>query len=201
MIEGPENGSVLGRAFYGRATVDVARELIGAVLVCDGAAGRIVEVEAYLGAEDGAAHASRGLTRRTRVIFGPPGHAYVYRIYGLHWCLNLVAEPEGVPGCVLIRALEPVAGLGEMRRRREVEEEHRLCAGPGMLTQALGIGESDNGVDVTAGRLTVRAGSSRAGSGKPVIMATPRIGITKCVDWPLRFVERGSRFASRPVIG
>lgn len=196
MIEGPEGGLVLGRSFYDRATVEVARALIGAVLVCGETAGRIVEVEAYLGAEDGAAHASRGLTRRTRVIFGPPGHAYVYRIYGLHWCLNLVAEAEGVPGCVLIRALEPLEGIEEMRRRRGVEDERRLCAGPGMLTQALGIGEGENGVDVTAGRLTVRAGLSR-----PEIAVSPRIGITKCADWPLRFVERGSRYASRPVIG
>jgi DNA-3-methyladenine glycosylase len=161
----------------------VARDLLGCCLLHGERAGKIVEVEAYLGLEDRAAHASRGLTARTQVLFGPPGHAYVYLIYGMHECLNLVAEPDGTPGCVLIRALEPVYGLDGAR-----------TTGPGRLTKAMGITRRHNGVDVTRGELVVRQPELP----EPVeILTTPRIGITHCADWPLRFCVEGSRFVSR----
>src|SRR5579864_9602840 len=132
--------TILPRKFYARPTIEVARDLLGKVIVHGGAAGRIVETEAYLGGDDLAAHSARGITDRTRVIFGPPGHAYVYLIYGMYECLNLVCERAGKPGCVLIRALEPVAGLEIMQQRRPAA--HRvedLASGPGKLTLALGI--------------------------------------------------------------
>ena len=121
---------ILPREFYERPTVDVARDLLGKVLVHGHAAGRIIEVEAYLGAHDPAAHASRGLTKRTKVIFGPAGHAYVYFIYGMYECLNIVAEAEGSPGCVLIRALEPLEGIALMQRRRRTKVLAQLASGP-----------------------------------------------------------------------
>jgi DNA-3-methyladenine glycosylase len=162
-------------------------------------AGRIVEVEAYLGVNDRAAHSWRGVTNRTRVAFGPPGHAYVYFIYGMYECLNFVCEPEGQAGCVLIRALEPVSGLAIMRRRRArwSAGAHRvedLASGPGKLTLAMGITRKLNGADLINGPLEVR----RARDEPPIkILATPRIGITHCADWPLRFVIAGNRFVSR----
>jgi DNA-3-methyladenine glycosylase len=158
-------------------------------------AGRIVEVEAYLGVNDRAAHSWRGLTARTRVIFGPPGHAYVYFIYGMYECLNFVCEPEGQAGCVLIRAVEPLAGLAIMRRRRPAARKvEDLASGPGKLTLAMGITRKVNGADLVAGPLQVR----RARSESPIeVLATPRIGITHCADWPLRFVIADNRFASR----
>ena len=186
---------VLGRAFYERPAAAVARDLLGKVLVHGRAAGRIVEVEAYLGRGDRAAHAWHGLTERTRVLFGAPGHAYVYFIYGMYECLNVVAEPEGSPGCVLIRALEPVAGVSLMRRRRpgalRVED---LTSGPGKLTIAMGITRRHNGTDLTQGALTIRRPEREE---RFEIEATPRIGIRHSTDWPLRFVIAGSRFASR----
>jgi len=164
------------------------------------AAGRIVEVEAYLGVHDRAAHSWHGLTDRTRVAFGPPGHAYVYFIYGMYDCLNFVCEPEGQAGCVLIRALEPLSGLAIMRRRRarrSAARAHRvedLASGPGKLTLAMGITRKLNGVDLVSGPLQVR----RARDESPIeVLATPRIGITHCADWPLRFVIADNRFASR----
>jgi DNA-3-methyladenine glycosylase len=174
--------AILDRSFYERPTVAVARDLLGKVLVHEKAAGRIVEVEAYLGLDDRAAHAFRGLTPRTKVLFGPPGHAYVYLIYGMYECLNLVTEPEGLPGCVLIRALEPLAGI------------ERPASGPGKLTMALGIDRRHNGADVTRGPLTVRRLPSEAAV---EIIVTPRIGIRQDVDRPLRFLIAGSRFVSR----
>ncbi|HPQ16632.1 MAG TPA: DNA-3-methyladenine glycosylase, partial [Bryobacteraceae bacterium] len=142
----------LPREFYARDTVEVARDLLGTILIHEGAAGRIVETEAYLGPEDLAAHASRGVTNRTRVLFGPPGHAYVYFIYGKHECLNLVAQPEGTPGCVLIRALEPLAGIAEMKKRRPAARSiEDLASGPGKLTAALNITRRHYGADVTQG--------------------------------------------------
>ncbi|MBL8173695.1 MAG: DNA-3-methyladenine glycosylase [Bryobacterales bacterium] len=185
---------ILGRSFYDRPTVEVARDLLGKVIVLGAVAGRIVETEAYVGMHDGAAHASRGLTARTRVLFGPPGHAYVYFIYGMYHCLNLVAEAEGSPGCVLIRALEPVRGIGIMRRRRGVERLEALASGPGKLTVAMGIDLRWNGADVTEGRFTVRDDGMPLGGS---IAAGPRIGIRKAVDWPLRFWVQGNRFVSR----
>lgn len=170
-------------------------DLLGQTLVHGAAAGRIVEVEAYLGAGDRAAHAWRGLTERTRVLFGPPGHAYVYLIYGLYECLNLVAEPEGTAGCVLIRALEPVAGVERMRLRRpKARSLEELASGPGRLTQALGITRAHNGADLTRGPLTVRASKDAAAF---EIAATRRIGIRQATELPLRFFIAGNRFVSR----
>ena len=192
-------GPILKRSFYARTTIEVARGLLGKVLVHGRTAGIIVETEAYLGGDDLASHSARGITDRTRVIFGPPGHAYVYFIYGMYECLNIVAEPEGGPGCVLVRALEPVAGLDLMQRRRPAARKPEdLANGPGKLTLAMDITRAHNGVDVTRGALVVR---------EPVearhieIAVTPRIGITKCADLPLRFLIRGNRFVSRVLSG
>lgn len=186
---------ILPRSFYSRNTVTVAKELLGKVIVSGATAGRIVEVEAYLGNQDLAAHSARGLTDRTRVIFGPPGHAYIYLIYGMYECLNLVAEPDSTPGCVLIRALEPLAGIEEMALRRPTARKvEQLCSGPGKLTRALSITRALNGADVTKpGSLTVRMPPRRDSF---EIETTPRIGITKCVDWPLRFYIEGNGFVS-----
>ena len=172
---------VLPRSFYARPAAEVARALLGKILAHGEVSGRIVETEAYLGATDPAAHAYRGLTPRTRVLFGPPGHAYVYLIYGIHNCLNIVAEPEGAAGCVLIRALEPRTGIT------------RPTNGPGKLTHALGITLKHNGCDVTRGPITVSAPETAAAF---QIGVSPRIGITKAADLPLRFFIRGNRFVS-----
>ena len=187
-------GPILKRDFYARPTVEVSRDLLGKVLVHGPTAGIIVETEAYLGGDDLASHTARGVTDRTRVIFGPPGHAYVYFIYGMYECLNLVCEPDGQAGCVLIRALEPLAGMELMRDRRPAARKPEdLASGPGKLTLAMAITRAQNGVDVTRGSLVVR---------KPIenhevdIAVTPRIGITKCADLPLRFIIRGNRFVS-----
>jgi DNA-3-methyladenine glycosylase len=177
--------------------VEVARALLGKILVHGETSGKIVETEAYLGGGgDLAAHTARGITNRTRVIFGPPGHAYVYFIYGMYECLNLVAEPDGQPGCVLIRALEPVSDIETMQRRRPAARTLRdLASGPGLLTLALGITRAQNGVDVTRGPLTVRAPRRK----EPFeIEVTPRIGIRQCADWPLRFTIKGNPFVSFP---
>lgn len=173
-----------GREFYERPTVDVARALLGQRLVHGRTVGIITEVEAYLGLDDKAAHASRGITPRTRVIFGAPGYAYVYLIYGIYECLNIVTERDGQPGCVLIRALHPVAGLDLMRRRRGGNAD--LASGPGKLTAAMGITRRLNGADLTSGSLLVEPGEALSFN----IDVTPRIGISQCVDWPLRFVLR-----------
>jgi DNA-3-methyladenine glycosylase len=187
--------SILGRDFYARPAVEVARDCLGKILVHGATAGRIVETEAYLGTDDRAAHAWRGVTDRTRVIFGPPGHAYVYFIYGMYECLNLVAEEEGKAGCVLIRALEPLAGIAIMRRRRPTAKRvEDLSSGPGKLTLALGITRKQNGADLTEGSLHVR----REPSEPPIeVRVTPRIGITHCADWPLRYLIAGNHFVSR----
>jgi DNA-3-methyladenine glycosylase len=187
---------ILPRGFYARDTVEVARGLLGKILVHGETSGRIVETEAYLGGgRDLASHTARGVTGRTRVIFGPPGHAYVYFIYGMYECLNLVAEPNGRPGCVLIRALEPIAGIEIMQRRRPAARTLRdLTSGPGRLTLALGITRAQNGVDVTRGALTVRTSLRE----EPFeIEVGPRVGIRHCADWPLRFIVKGSPFISR----
>jgi DNA-3-methyladenine glycosylase len=190
----------LPREFYLRPAAEVARSLLGKILVHGELAGEIVEAEAYLGENDLAAHASRGVTPRTRVIFGPPGHAYVYLIYGMYECLNLVAEPAGVAGCVLIRAVDPLCGLAEMSARRPaVRRPEDLASGPGKLTRALGITREQNGVDVTAesgGPLVVRAWRGEE-QPRPAIVAGPRIGIRECTDWPLRFYYAGHRAVSR----
>ena len=187
-------GPILKRSFYNRATVQVARDLLGKVIVHGPTAGIIVETEAYLGGDDLAAHSARGITGRTRVIFGPPGHAYVYLIYGMYQCLNLVCEPPGQPGCVLIRALEPVAGLEVMQHRRPAARKPRdLTSGPGKLTMAMAITRTHNGADVTRGSLVVRQMIAQ----RPIeIETTPRIGISRCVDLPLRFLIHGNAFVS-----
>ncbi|MEQ1885132.1 MAG: DNA-3-methyladenine glycosylase [Bryobacteraceae bacterium] len=177
-----EKGVVLPREFYARPTVDVAQGLLGKVLVHGTWAGRIVETEAYLAEGDAAAHSAAGLTPRTRVIFGPPGHAYIYLNYGIHHCLNIVAEPEGIAGCVLIRALEPVGALPHTSN------------GPGKLTRAMGIDLRHYGADLTNGPLTVRAAPELRRSD---ILVTPRIGITKAAGLPLRYLIAGNAFVSR----
>ncbi len=188
---------ILPEDFFARPTVEVAPDLLGKLLVHGRTAGMIVEVEAYLGREDRAAHASRGLTPRTRVLFGPPGRAYVYFIYGMHECLNIVAEPDGVPGCVLIRALEPLAGIAEMKRRRPAARSLvELTSGPGRLTAALGITRRHYGTDLTRpGPFTVRRWRREP---QFEIARSARIGIRHCTDWPLRFYIVGNPFVSRP---
>jgi DNA-3-methyladenine glycosylase len=187
-------GRILARSFYARPAIDVARDLLGKVLWHGETAGIIVETEAYLGGDDLAAHSAAGITPRTRVIFGPPGHAYVYLSYGIHECLNVVAERVGDPGCILIRALEPVAGIEQMHQRRPgITEVRDLARGPGRLTQALAITRRQNGADLTRGDLLIRMPPHR---GPIEIEVSPRIGITRCVDWPLRFTIRGNRFVS-----
>jgi DNA-3-methyladenine glycosylase len=185
-------GPVLPRDFYARPTVEVARDLLGRVLVHGDCAGKIVEVEAYLGLDDLAAHSSRGITPRTRVIFGPPGHAYVYFIYGMHECLNVVVEIDGKPGCVLIRAIEPLEGIELMRERRDRHDLRDLTSGPAKLTEAMGITRDLNGADLTRGNFVIREGTNRDFE----IVTTPRIGITKCADWPLRFHIAGNNSVS-----
>lgn len=192
-------GPILPRNFYGRPVVQVARDLLGKVLIHDGsggvAGGMIVETEAYLGLDDAASHAYRGVTRRTEVMFGPPGHAYVYFIYGMYECVNIVAESTGTAGAVLIRALEPLLGIELMQRRRPGAKRLRdIASGPGKLTLALGITRALNGVDVTKGALVVR---ERRGAETFDIITGPRIGITKCAELPLRFTIGGSEFVSR----
>ena len=190
-----EDSTLLGRDFYARPVIEVARDCLGKILVHGKTAGRIVEVEAYLGVNDRAAHAWRGVTDRTRVMFGEPGYAYIYFIYGMYECLNFVCEPAGQAGCVLIRALEPIAGIATMRRRRPTAKGvENLANGPGKLTLAMGITRKLNGTDLTGGPLQVRR--PRA---EPAIevLTTPRIGITHCADWPLRFLIAGNRFVSK----
>ena len=190
-----QESDVLDREFYGRPAIEVARACLGKILVHGKTAGRIVETEAYLGVNDRAAHAWNGVTERTRVIFGPPGHAYVYFIYGMYECLNFVAEPEGQAGCVLIRALEPVAGVPVMKRRRPTAKGiEDLANGPGKLTLAMGITRRLNGADLTDSSLVVRGLREEPAV---EIEVTPRIGIRHCADWPLRFLIAGNRFVSR----
>lgn len=184
----------LNRSFYLRPTVQVARDLLGKIIVHGDTSGRIVETEAYLGEGDLAAHAAVGPTKRNRVIFGPPGHAYVYFIYGMYDCLNIVAEPEGVAGCVLIRALEPIDGVETMRERRPAAKRvEDLANGPGKLTRALAITLRHNGCDVTKGPIRVVDGDAASFD----VGVSKRIGITKSPDLPLRFFVKGNRFVSK----
>jgi DNA-3-methyladenine glycosylase len=185
-------------AFYDRPVLEVARDLIGCVVSHEGCAGVIVETEAYHDSEP-ASHGFVGLTERTRVLFGPPGHAYVYRSYGIHACLNAVCEPSGVGAAVLIRALEPVEGIELMRKRRRIERLERLCSGPGKLTQALGIGLELNGSDLLRGPIVI---APQNASWRDVeVAASRRIGITKAVELEWRFSAVGSRHLSRPALG
>jgi len=188
------------RSFYEQSTLDVARQLLGKYLVRkhpDGkTVGRIVETEAYVGPEDRACHASRGRTKRTEVMFGPPGHAYVYFIYGFYYCLNIVTEAVDHPSAALIRALEPVAGIPLMKARRRAEEQRNLISGPGKLCQAFAIDRSLNGADVCGNTLYVED----RGEPAPRILTTPRIGVDYAGKWkkkPWRFLIRGNEFVSR----
>lgn len=191
---------LLDRSFYDRPTIDVAPDLLGKVIVHKVAgqvlAARIVETEAYLGNGDLAAHSARGRTASTRVIFGPPGHAYVYLCYGMYECLNLITEPDGRAGCVLIRAVEPLVGIEEIQRRRPNAQRPRdLASGPGKLTLALGVTRLRNGADVTRGALTVRAMRRP----KPFEMVTTtRVGISVSRDLPCRFYIKDNEFVSKP---
>ena len=185
-------GRPLTRAFFGRGVHEVAPDLIGAILLVDGVGGRLVEVEAYHHT-DPAAHSFNGPTPRNAVMFGPPGFAYVYRSYGIHWCLNFVCEPKGSASAVLIRAIEPTAGLSIMRRRRGVADERLLCSGPGRLCEALGITHAQNAMALNAPPFKLLART-----GEVQVIAGPRIGLTKAVDKPWRYGLKGSRFLSKP---
>jgi DNA-3-methyladenine glycosylase len=185
----------LRRSFFARSVHKVAPDLIGATFLLNGVGGVIVEVEAYHHT-DPAAHSFGGMTARNAVMFGPPGYVYVYRSYGIHWCVNFVCERAGSASAVLIRAIEPTAGLGAPRRRRGLSEERLLCSGPGRLTEALGITHAHNGLalDAPPFELFARAGKAEVVSG-------PRIGISKAVDQPWRYGLAGSKFVSRPFKG
>jgi DNA-3-methyladenine glycosylase len=182
----------LRRAFFNRSVLEVAPDLIGATMLFDGVGGRIVEVEAYHHTEP-AAHSFRGQTPRNAVMFGPPGYAYVYRSYGIHWCLNFVCEPRGSASAVLIRAIEPTVGLKVMRRRRGLTDERLLCAGPGRVCEALGITAAQSGMALDAPPFALFA---RAGTVE--VVAGLRIGITKAADLPWRYGLKDSRFLSKP---
>jgi DNA-3-methyladenine glycosylase len=191
---GRRNGA-LDQRFFESSVHDVARDLIGCRLEFDGAAGVIVETEAY-DASDPACHAFGGRTPRNEVLFGPPGRAYVYLSYGIHACLNAVAEPDGSAAAALIRALEPVSGIEKMRRRRGMTEPLELCSGPGKLTEALGIGLEMNGASLYREPFAIHP---RGGRWREVEVAvTTRVGITKAPELPWRYCATGNIFVSRP---
>ena len=183
----------VGRAFFDRPPELVAEQIIGCELSYGGAGGVIVEAEAY-GQRDPASHSYRGQTPRCSAMFGPPGTVYVYLTYGMHWCVNLVTEQAGTGAAVLIRAIEPTHGLDLMRQRRGTDDDRLLCAGPGRLTQALGISGDINGLALREAGLHV--GRRR---GNPEVAFAPRIGISQATDLPWRMVARDSRFLSRPI--
>ena len=182
----------LSKAFFRRSVHEVAPDLIGATLLFNGVGGRLVEVEAYHHT-DPAAHSYRGQTARNAVMFGPPGYTYVYRSYGIHWCLNLVCEPKGSASAVLIRALEPTDGLPLMRRRRGLSDVRLLCAGPGRMCEALGITAAHNGLALDEPPFALFART-----GEVEVIAGPRIGITKAAEKPWRYGLKGSAFLSKP---
>ncbi|MBK5962455.1 3-methyladenine DNA glycosylase [Rhodoplanes elegans] len=185
----------LDRGFFDRSVHRVAPDLIGATLLVDGVGGTIVEVEAYHHT-DPAAHSYIGRTPRNAVMFGPPGYAYVYRSYGIHWCVNAVCEAEGSASAVLIRAIAPTEGIETMRARRGVAADRLLCAGPGRLCEALGITRALDGAPLDAPPFVLLARRST-----PEIVAGPRIGITKAADKPWRYGLKGSPFLSKPFRG
>jgi DNA-3-methyladenine glycosylase len=187
----PRLGKPLKRSFFDRSVHEVAPDLIGTTLLVDGVGGLIVEVEAYHHTEP-AAHSYRGPTPRNQVMFGPPGFSYVYRSYGIHWCVNFVCEEAGSASAVLIRALEPTHGLAAMRRRRGLGDEHALCSGPGKLCEALGItiAHSELPLDRLPYALYAR-------TEMPEIATGVRIGLTKAVDLPWRYGVKGSKFLSK----
>jgi DNA-3-methyladenine glycosylase len=192
-------GAILPRSFYDRDTEVVAREMLGTILECSTprgkASGIIVETEAYVGEHDAACHAAAGRTRRTEPLYGRPGISYVYFIYGVHWCFNAVTRAEGLPSAVLVRAVQPLTGEPLMRARRGAKVSGvNLTNGPGKLCAALGIDGSLNGVSLQRGQLVIRSGDSVRDSD---IVVTPRIGITKAADWPLRYLVRDNPWVSR----
>lgn len=208
-ITAQTNWKPVRRAFFNRDPREVSPELLGKLVVRRQGrkvlAGRIVEVEAYLGADDFAAHATAGRTARNSVLFGPPGHAYVYFIYGVHYCLNISCLPDGEAGCLLIRALEPVAGLQAMAQARGLEDLdlsstrdlRKLASGPGRLCEALGITrERDNGKDMVATRSDLQVMDDGFRMDEDKIAVTRRIGITKSAEMPLRYVIAGNAFVS-----
>jgi DNA-3-methyladenine glycosylase len=188
----PATGKPIKRSFFARNVLDVAPDLIGATLLVDGVGGVIVEVEAYHHTEP-AAHSYRGPTPRNMVMFGPAGFAYVYRSYGMHWCVNFVCEKEGSAAAVLIRALQPTHGIPAMRRRRGLHDERLLCSGPGKLCEALGISIAHNGLPLDAPPIALYRRAA------PVDVVTGvRIGITKAVELPWRYGVKDSKFVSKP---
>src|SRR3954464_3441426 len=190
--DAPALGKPLKRAFFDRSVHKVAPDLIGATFLVDGVGGIIVEVEAYHHT-DPAAHSFAGPTGRNRVMFGPAGFSYVYRSYGIHWCVNFVCEEEGSASAVLIRALEPTHGIAAMRRRRHLQDLHALCSGPGKLTEALGIPTAQNALPLARPPIALHARTEDL-----EVVAGIRIGITKAVELPWRYGVRGSKFLSKP---
>ena len=188
----PRLGRALKRAFFGRSVHEVAPDLIGATLLVDGVGGLIVEVEAYHHTEP-AAHSYNGPTPRNQVMFGPPGFAYVYRSYGIHWCVNFVCEKSDSAAAVLIRALQPTHGIPAMRRRRGLHDERSLCSGPGKLCEALSITDAHNGLPLDAPPIALYART-----GKLDVVTGLRIGITKAVELPWRYGLKDSKFLSKP---
>jgi DNA-3-methyladenine glycosylase len=182
---------MLRRSFFARSVHEVAPDLIGVTLLVDGVGGRIVEVEAY-DREDPASHGHRGQTARNASMFGPPGHAYVYRSYGIHWCLNLVCGEDGNPEAALIRALEPTAGIEEQRERRGVDDVRGLCSGPGKLCQALAVTREHDGLALDRAPFRLRERREA-----PEIATAPRIGITRATELSWRYLEAGSPYVSR----
>jgi DNA-3-methyladenine glycosylase len=187
----PRLGKALKRSFFARSVHEVAPDLIGATILVDGIGGIIVEVEAYHHL-DPAAHSFRGPTPRNRVMFGPPGFSYVYRSYGIHWCVNFVCEKAGSASAVLIRALEPTHGIAAMRRRRGLHDPRALCSGPGKLCEALGITIKQSELPLDQSPFALHARLE-----KPDIVMGVRIGITKAVELPWRYGLHGSRFLSK----
>ena len=192
-------GRILPRDFYLRETEIVAREMLGAIIECrtdaGSASGMIVETEAYVGEHDPACHAAVGRTNRTAPLYGRPGMSYVYFIYGVHWCFNAVTREEGLPSAVLVRAIQPLTGIDLMRERRGQKVQGvSLTNGPGKLCEALGIDGGMNSLSLQKYPLVIRAGESVSDA---EIEAGPRIGITKAVDWPLRYVIRGNQWVSK----
>jgi DNA-3-methyladenine glycosylase len=188
----PALGRPLSKKFFARSVHEVAPDLIGATLLVDGVGGIITEVEAYHHTEP-AAHSFNGPTPRNMVMFGPPGFLYVYRSYGIHWCMNFVCEKEGSASAVLIRALEPTHGIPAMRRRRGLHDERSLCTGPGKLCEAMGVSIKHNTLPLDMPPIAIHARTR-----KPEIVSGIRIGITKAVELPWRYGLKGSRFLSKP---
>ena len=183
---------MLQAEFFARSVHEAAPEVIGTTLLVDGVGGRIVEVEAY-DQEDPASHGFRGPTPRTQSMFGPPGHAYVYRSYGIHWCINFVCDVEGRAEAALIRALEPTHGLDEMSARRGLQDPRLFCSGPGRLCQALAVTREHDGLELDRPPFEIREGN------RADLVAAPRVGITRAAELPWRYAEAGSRFLSRRV--